>query len=142
MTTCEEVLKRDGRLVYRIRGTSMMPMLRQNKDIVVIERPEGRAERFDTVLYRRGKAYVLHRVIRVKEDGYVIYGDNTFSAENVPDSAVIGILTAFVRGGREISAGNSIYRMYVRIWHAIFPVRYVLFLMRRAASKVKHKLIG
>ena len=37
----EEILARDGRLVYRTRGVSMKPMLYQNRDLVCIKVPEG-----------------------------------------------------------------------------------------------------
>ena len=40
--TFEELLQKDGRLVYRTRGVSMEPMLRQNRDLVVIEVPASR----------------------------------------------------------------------------------------------------
>ena len=68
----EEVLEKEGRLVYRIKGVSMLPMLRQNSDIVVIARPQGRLKKYDVALYRRGPSYVLHRVIGLADDGYVI----------------------------------------------------------------------
>ena len=34
--TFEDILARDGKLVYKTRGVSMEPMLRQNRDLVVI----------------------------------------------------------------------------------------------------------
>ena len=52
--TFEEALERDGKLVYRTRGTSMEPMLRQDRDLVVLEPVNGRLQRFDVALYRRG----------------------------------------------------------------------------------------
>ena len=76
--TFEEILEKDGRLVYRFRGVSMKPMLYQNRDLVVIEKVKDRLKKGDVVLYRRGKDYVLHRIVRVSEDGYVIRGDNTY----------------------------------------------------------------
>ena len=42
MSTFEEILARDGRLVYKTRGTSMLPMLHQERDLVIIEGPKGR----------------------------------------------------------------------------------------------------
>ena len=39
-STFEEILKKDGRLVYKTRGVSMLPMLHQNRDIAVIMPPE------------------------------------------------------------------------------------------------------
>ena len=35
----------------------MLPMLRQNRDLVVIAPPQGRLQKYDVALYRRGSAY-------------------------------------------------------------------------------------
>ena len=82
MSTFEEILERDGKLIYKTRGVSMNPMLYQNRALIVIRPPEGRFAVHDVTLYRRGKSYVLHRVIAVNDDGtYLIRGDNTYSDE-------------------------------------------------------------
>ena len=137
--TFETILARDGRLVYRTRGVSMEPMLRQNRDIVVIAAVSGRLKKYDVALYRRGSRYVLHRVIRVKEGGYIIRGDNTYTPEAVPDSAVIGVLTAFKRKGKDFEVTDPAYRRYVRFWHAIYPLRFVLFQCRKLAARIARK---
>ena len=138
--TFEEILARDGKLVYKVKGVSMLPMLRQNRDLVVIAPPQGRLKKYDVALYRRGSAYVLHRVIEVQEQGYRIRGDNTYAMENVPDAAVIGVLTDFSRKGRAYSVTDRTYRRYVRFWHAVYPARKLLKkawnLIRRAARKI------
>ena len=61
MTTFEEILSREGRLIYKTRGVSMQPMLYQNRDLVIIETFEGRLKPYDVALYKRGRQYVLHR---------------------------------------------------------------------------------
>jgi signal peptidase I len=81
----EELLARDGYLVYKTRGVSMEPMMRQNRDLVIIRIPTCRLHKYDVALYRRGRNYVLHRVIGVEKDHYLIRGDNTYSVETVPD---------------------------------------------------------
>ena len=124
MSTFEEILEEDGKLVYKTKGISMNPMLYQNRDLVVIEVPQGRLRKYDVALYRRGKSYVLHRVIGVNEDGtYSIRGDNTYSIETVPEEAVIGVLTGFVRDGRQYSVTDPEYQRYVKLWDAAYPVR-------------------
>ncbi len=135
----EEILARDGKFVYRTKGVSMEPMLRQNRDIVVISVPSSRLRKYDVALYRRGRSYVLHRVIAVKDDGYLIRGDNTFSLESVPDDAVIGVLTAFKRKGKDFDVNHPAYRRYVRFWHAIYPLRLCLFRCRRLAVMIARK---
>ena len=140
MSTFEEVLTRDGKLVYKIRGVSMLPLLHQNRDLVVIEVPNGRLKKFDVALYKRGTDHVLHRVIRVQKDYYEIRGDNTYRMEIVPDSAILGILTSFVRKGKRTSVSNSLYKCYVRIWNFLYPLRYVLVRCRRILGRAKRRI--
>lgn len=135
-TTFEELLARDGFLVYKIRGVSMEPMLRQNRDLVVIRTLSSRPEKYDAVLYKRGENYVLHRIIRVCEDHYLIRGDNTYRLEYVPFAAVLGVLTAFTRKGRQHDVTERGYLMYVHLWHAIYPIRYVYFYSRRFLARI------
>ena len=136
----EEILARDGHLVYKTRGVSMEPMLRQDRDLVMIRSLSSRLRKYDVALYKRGDAYVLHRVIEVKPDHYLIRGDNTYSLETVPDSAVIGVLTGFKRKGKEHFVIESGYRFYVHFWQAIYPLRALRFRIRRAAVGIARKI--
>ena len=138
--TFEEILAKDGKLVYKTRGVSMLPMLHQNRDLVIIEVPEGRLRPMDVALYRRGANYVLHRVMEDTGDGYLIRGDNTYALETVPDEAIIGVLTSFVRKKKHISCTDPHYLRYVRFWNAIYPLRHFLNRCRRFAGRTTRKL--
>ena len=143
MGNFEELLEKDGRLVYRTRGRSMEPMLRQNRDLVIIRPPSSRLEKYDVALYRRGDRYVLHRVIGTEGGVYLIRGDNTYSVERVPEDAVIGVLTGFQRKGREFDVTDRGYRQYARFWNSVYPLRsaawHVRFALKKAARKLGFK---
>ena len=140
MSKIEEILKQDGKLVYKIRGISMLPMLRQDRDAVVIRVPEGRLKKYDVALYRRGTAYVLHRVIRVGERGYLIRGDNTYALEKVHDEDVIGVLERFTRNGKTHTVNERAVRLYARVWHAVYPARHLYIRVRRKLGRAARKL--
>lgn len=140
MTAFENLLARDGKLVYKTRGVSMEPMLRQDRDLVIIQVPSSRLRKYDVALYRRGEKYVLHRVIAVRDGRYLIRGDNTYAPETVPDRAVIGVMTAFVRKGKKIAVTDRGYRLYARVWHAIYPLRKAYVLCRRFAVGAARRL--
>jgi hypothetical protein len=118
----------------------MKPMLYVNRDLVIISVPQGRLQPYDVALYRRGSAYVLHRVIQVREKDYLIRGDNIYRLEVVPDSAVIGVLTGFKRKGKDYSVQDPAYRRYVRVWCAIYPARKVLVYLIRKAKAAARKM--
>ena len=93
----EENLAQNGFHVSTTSGYSMYPMLRDRRDRVVILPTDGkRLKRYDLPLYKKpnGK-YVLHRILRVKKDHYVIRGDNTYRLERIPFDWVIGYVDEF-----------------------------------------------
>ena len=142
----EELLSERGYLVYTCKGTSMMPLLRQHRDIIEI-RPKGenRCKKYDVVLYRRGENYILHRILRVLPDGYIIAGDNnTFLEYDIRDGQIIGVMTRLIRDGREIHMTDKRYRLYVHLWCDLYPVRILLLRVKRklwrVGSHIKRRL--
>lgn len=143
-STYEEQLQTHGKLIYTNVGDSMMPLLRQNRDLMVIEkRPEGRCRKYDAVLYKRPAtgAYVMHRILKVREDDYVLCGDNRWYREyGVKDDWILGVLTAVIRDGKQISVKNWKYRLYVHLWCDFFWVRVFLLRLPRLPADIKRKL--
>ena len=125
-STYEQQLEEHGSLVYTNVGDSMMPLLRERRDLLIVEkRPEGRCKKFDIVLYRRpsGK-HILHRIIKVRKDDYIIAGDNRWEREfGVKDEWISGVLTGVVRDGKRMDLSGWKYRMYVFLWCDLFWVR-------------------
>ena len=122
----EEYLNENGSLTYTNVGTSMLPMLRQGRDIFTVRKKgEDRCKRGDVVLYRRPPdQYVLHRIIKVRPEDYVILGDNCVSKEyGIRDENIIGVLTSFTRDGKEYSVEGLGYRAYSAFWLNTIPVR-------------------
>ena len=145
--TLEQLLARDGWLAYTNKGVSMMPLLRQNRDVMVIERKgDARCKKLDAVLFKRpgriGRGtYVMHRVLRVNGDStYWIVGDNCVSGETVAEENVIGILTAVVRDGKTIPVTDRWYRLYVNTWCRCYPLRIAILRAKHLAGRCLRKL--
>lgn len=114
------------------RGTSMLPMLRQGRDAVVLSPLPETLRKYDLPLYRRENGqFVLHRIVKVG-DTYTCIGDNQFRQEpGVRREQMIGLVTAFRRDGKEYSVNSPRYRWYCRFWHFSRPLRRVLYWLRR-----------
>lgn len=137
----EDVLAREGAYVATTAGVSMRPMLRDRRDTVVIEPCAGRLAKYDVPLYRRGSDYVLHRVVDVLPDSYVICGDNCVELERgVTDEQVVGVLAGFYRGERRVRMDAPAYRLYARLWCALYPARAMVVRARRAAARWARRL--
>lgn len=121
-------MARDARLIYTNVGDSMLPLIRQGRDLLIIEPRRGRLKKYDVPLYRRDSGqYVLHRVLQVRENDYVLCGDNRWSKKyDITDRQILGVLTAVVRNGKELPVTDWRYRLYVRLWCDLFPLRAFL----------------
>ena len=119
----EEVLLKEGKYVGPTSGVSMLPMLKTGRDSVVIRPPAGRLKRLDVALYKRGGDYVLHRVIEVKDGGYVIRGDNCYGDEAVREGDVRGVLTEFFRKDKHVFCTDKKYLRYAKRRVKLYPAR-------------------
>lgn len=141
-TTFEEELNRSGKLLYTNVGVSMRPLLREGRDVMVIERAEDYRV-LDAVLFRRpgvaGRgAYVMHRILRRQPDGrYWIVGDNCTEGEVVAREDILGVLTGVMRGGKLTHVTDLRYRAYVRLWCAPYHLRFLILRGLRFAHRVK-----
>ena len=132
-STFEEEIEKSSKIIYTNVGDSMMPFIKQGRDVLVISRAEGRLKRYDVPLYKRDSGqYVLHRILKVRENDYVICGDNRCSREyGITDRHIIGVLTGIIRDGREIPVTDRKYRIYVHLWCDFFPVRAFIIRIRQ-----------
>ena len=138
--TFEELMEQDGRIVFTCRGTSMMPLLRENRDIMIIE-PRDAYHKLDAVLFRRfgieGRgAYVLHRILRVNKDGtYWIAGDNCVSGETVLPEQILGVMTAVVRDGKKTDMSSITNKIYCNTWCRWYHIRFALLKGKHLAGR-------
>lgn len=121
----EESLAAGQSIRFSPRGISMLPMLRQGVDSVVLSPVAGKLRKYDVPFYRRedGK-FILHRIVGVDET-YTCIGDNQFELERgVRQEQVIAVVSAFTRGEKEYSISDWRYQLYCRGWHYSRPFRH------------------
>ncbi|MGN0600692.1 MAG: S24/S26 family peptidase [Oscillospiraceae bacterium] len=131
-STFEEQLALHGKLIYTNVGDSMEPLIRQGRDLLIISAVSGRLKKYDVPLYKRDSGqYVLHRILKVRQNDYVICGDNRWQREyGITDRHIIGVLTGIVRDGKEISVTDKKYRLYVHLWCDFFYVRAFILMVK------------
>lgn len=137
-----EVLNSGGEFTLYPKGTSMLPLIRQKRDAVVLVKPPERLLRRDIPLYRRQKGqFVLHRIISVMQTGdYILCGDNQIALErNIKHSQIIAVVIAFIRDGKRISTDSFFYKLYTLFW-CFMPLRRLIFKTRSFLHRVKAKI--
>ncbi|MBP3899846.1 MAG: hypothetical protein J6D53_00055 [Blautia sp.] len=140
----EELLSEKGYIVYTNVGTSMLPLLRERRDIIDIRPLDAPPRKYGVLLYKRGSTYILHRVIKVLPGGkgYWIAGDhNVFIERDVTDRMILGRMTRIIRDGREIKVDEDLrYKLYSRVWVDFFPVKCLILRVKGKAARVYHRM--
>lgn len=122
----EDVLAEDGMIVVSTAGFSMWPMLRERRDLSVIETIRNPLAKNDVVLYKRKNGqYVLHRIIRVHNDIYTMRGDNcTKNEDGIKSEDIIGILKGFYKKDKYIDCKKNLgYKIYVLLCRFTYGIR-------------------
>ena len=136
----EEIIAQRGELIYTNVGDSMYPLIKP-RDLLVIKRPKLPLKRLDVPLYKRDTGqYVLHRVIKVRKDDYLICGDNRFWVEEgICDRNVVGVLTEIIRDGKKLSVNSFGKRLYAHLWCDFFPVRSLMLRAKGYLSRLSKR---
>ena len=142
MNKFENEIQSKGYIVYTNEGDSMMPLLREHQDIMVIKKITEPLKKYDAVLFKRPNgAYVLHRIVKVCGLGqYRIVGDNRAIPETVPEEWIIGILSEVIKDGKHISVDSDEYKAYLKKvpWHR-FKLKVKRY-SRKGIQKIKKVL--
>lgn len=139
-----EILNKTGIYSGLTSGTSMEPLIHHQRDTIIVTRCNGRLKKYDIPVYKgKNGKMIMHRIVKVCDDHYVIYGDNTNYTEIVTDDMIAGRLSGFYKNGKKYIdlEKNRLYKLYSRIWVAILPLRPVTMFMNRGIRFVKRRIL-
>lgn len=125
----EDEISNGRKVQFRIKGDSMSPLLRDNKDDIVLYPCLGdELSPMDIVLFRYKGKYLLHRIIRREGNRLYIQGDGSYIAkEECFIDDVIGKVQMIVRpSGKIISVNSWQWRWLSYIWLKIRIIRNLL----------------
>lgn len=134
-----EMLEADGSVNFNPRGTSMLPMLHNDGDRVIIVKAKNALKKYDLPLYRRDDGqFVLHRIVKKPVNGiYSMCGDNQWQIEkNINHSQIVGVVTGFYRSNKFYSVDNIGYKAYCRLWVALRPIRMLKYALKKALNLI------
>ncbi|MDD7615241.1 MAG: S24/S26 family peptidase [Clostridiaceae bacterium] len=112
-----ETLEKNGEVTFISAGRSMLPVIRDRKDAVTLVKPKREIKPGDIVFYQRDNGqFILHRVMFVNSDKYVMRGDNQWDNEyNIRRDQIIGVLKCFERNGKIHNVTDRDYLIYVKL---------------------------
>ena len=125
----EKIISQGESVEITIRGRSMIPYLRSEIDKVVLTPfNDSELKKGDIVLFHHFGHYLLHRIIKRKENRFIIQGDGIIiKKEEALPSDIIGIVSFIIRpNGKYVSVNSLRHGIYWRFWLFVKPFRRIL----------------
>jgi len=144
----QDVIKRGKKFRFETKGFSMHPFVR-NGDVLTLAPLSGRKIQIGDIVACEepvSRKLIVHRVVRKKEKGYLVKGDNSYKADGcVQRDSIYGRVVRVERKGKAVSfsLGPEKYviasisrdligrRVLCYLWHLVW-------LMRRGFVKKGH----
>lgn len=138
----EEILNKGETLYYRNVGNSMLPFIKEGEDLLVIDAyKDQRLKVGDVILYKRdtGK-YVLHRIVSVRKNDYLLRGDNQYNTETgIVDRHILGVLREVIKPNQRINVLDISYQKYIKKLFITYPFRWIKFKLHRLYIRIKNE---
>ena len=138
--TIINALEKQGVICFVPQGNSMLPFIKNRKGSVIIEKSIDNLQKFDVVFFiRENNEAVLHRIIDIDEDCFIVCGDAQLSTEKVKREQILGVMTGFYDGKKYIDAKNPKYLKSVEKWYKHNSYRKLRIKFFHLKEKILHK---
>lgn len=119
----------EGKIVSMlIAGSSMSPFLCHNRDYIYFTKPGRELRRGDMVFYQRDTGqYVMHRIYKIKKDGYYMTGDAQKEIEGpLRRDQIFALIIKVKRKGKILEPGDFWWEFFEHVWIRVVPLRRIL----------------
>ena len=118
----ERWLAEGGRAEIPLRGYSMRPLLRDGRDVVILEPYRGEVPKVGEVyLFRYRGQHILHRLHRIEASTLTMAGDGNYHlTEQCTAADLVGLMTGVRRrSGRVVGCDSKRWRWQSALWCAL-----------------------
>jgi signal peptidase I len=122
MNLIREALKINQKATFKVSGNSMLPFFKHQETTVTVEKMTRSLKKWDVILFRVKDQYILHRIVKIKNQEIICQGDYLFSKEVIKLDDVIGIVESFETKGKVIDVNQKRYLIKVKLWRLIKPI--------------------
>lgn len=111
---------------FNLRGESMRPFLHEGDQITLLLINLKNIKVGHIVLAKYQNKYMLHRIVRIKDNKAWLAGDaNVSQVEIVLLTDLIASVEKVYRNGKEIIVNTRLHRLSGLTWYHIRPLRYI-----------------
>ncbi|MGN8922641.1 S24/S26 family peptidase [Lachnospiraceae bacterium HCP28S3_F9] len=142
MDTLRSIVQEGKEVSLIISGNSMAPFLKDKRDYVLIGKPTKKIRVGDIAFFQRSSGqYIMHRVYKIKPEGYYFLGDAQKGPEGpINKSNVFAIVKKVKRNGKWIDSHNIVWHFYSNIWIRIVPFRGLIYKLYKKCIEFSSKL--
>ncbi len=134
----QDTVENGSKASFTVTGMSMWPLICHGRDQVVVEAvsPETICKGDIVLLHAGQSGYLLHRITKIENDKIQTTGDgNTFHDGFFSKDCIIARVVVIKHPEREIDCSKWNWKLYGRVWMALYPIRPLLFKFWSAARK-------
>lgn len=128
MSTLRELTEAGQEVSVTITGNSMSPFMVHHRDRICFKKPDRPLKKGDMVFYQRDNGqFIMHRILKVTEEGYDIVGDAQIDIERgIREDQIFAIVTKVYRKGKWIEPGDFWWEFFEKVWINFVPQRKLL----------------
>ena len=129
-----ERLNAGERVRIRAKGNSMLPFIRNSKDMIILSKPDIHSLQKGRLLlvHLADGRYVLHRVKKTEENSILLQGDGNLSIfERCSPRDVIAEVVCVIRNGKAIEQGSFRWNLYRCLWPGNYLMRRIFLALYR-----------
>lgn len=101
-------------VILRIKGNSMWPFFKDIKTSVTLRKVVSIKNK-EIYLFKLNDTYVLHRLIKVKDDKLIFRGDGNLGKEYTTKYSLIGHVIGF-ENKKYIKTSSKVYKVKLRLY--------------------------
>ena len=135
-------LTEEGREVSMlIAGSSMSPFLIHQRDMIYFQKPDRELKKGDMVFFQRDNGqFIMHRICKVKPEGYYIVGDAQTDIEGpVRREQIFAVITSVRRKGKTLRPGDFWWEFFEHVWRHMIPLHRILNVAYGKVYHLKHR---
>lgn len=130
-----------GKIAYSFQGASMLPLLMEGRDVVLVEKKgEERCPRLSIIVFKQSDGQLtMHRIVRVLPGGYITAGDHCTEAEKITENQVIGIVREVSREGKTVRLDSRGQKIYAHLVGDLYRGRMLAVRLIRKIKRIFRK---
>lgn len=124
-TMLKELTEEGKEVSMLVFGSSMAPFLIHARDMIYFKKPDRELQKGDIVFFRRKSGqFVMHRIWKIRPEGYYIVGDAQTQIEGpVKREQIFALITKVRRKEKWLEPGDFWWEFFEHVWLHMIPLR-------------------